>query len=144
MSRVLPWPVPPTMRVCSKRVLNGIIGKPVIYSILGNMTCVGLPKAPVTLTDANPRAKRREEHGNSPEVRFDRAANLTGAVGTGNHQAVQHSEKHRPLDGEFELAPGGQRLDDGPATALPPQPLEQERRPDANAGQFRNRAVIEQ
>jgi hypothetical protein len=44
---------------------------------------------------------------------------------------MQHGQEHGALDREFELAIGQEVFDHRAATTVPPEPLEQQRRPDA-------------
>ena len=69
---------------------------------------------------------------------------LTGTIGARHHEAMQHGQEHRALDRELETASGHKPLDHGAATALLPQPLEQQRRADAPARHVRSAAVLDQ
>src|SRR3954469_7829745 len=60
---------------------------------------------------------------------------LAGPVRARDHDPVQHGGEHGALEGELEGAPAQQILDDGATAGLFPQPAEQERGPDARAGE---------
>ena len=68
---------------------------------------------------------------------------LTATIGARHHEAMQHGQEHRALDRELETASGHKPLDHGAATALLPQPLEQQRRADPPARRVRS-AVLDQ
>ncbi len=57
---------------------------------------------------------------------------------------MQHGQEHRALDRELEAACGQQAFHHGAATALLPQPFEQQRRADAPTRQVRHAAVLDQ
>ncbi len=57
---------------------------------------------------------------------------------------MQNRQEHRTLHGELEAAPGHYRLHHATAAALDPQPLEQQRSPDATAGKLRHLVIVEQ
>ena len=69
---------------------------------------------------------------------------LAGAIRARHHEAMQHGQKHGALDRELEPAPSQELLDHGAATALLPQPLEQQRRADAPTHDIRRTAVRDQ
>ena len=69
---------------------------------------------------------------------------LAGAVRARHHEAMQHSQEHRALDRELEPAPGQQILHHGAATALLPQPFEQQRGADAPTRHLRHAGVLDQ
>ena len=60
---------------------------------------------------------------------------LAGAVRARGHEPVQHGREHGALDGELELPPREQALDDGLGPGLLPQAAEQQRGADARAGE---------
>src|SRR3954452_3421731 len=67
---------------------------------------------------------------------------LTGAVGTGDHQAMQDSGEYRPLNGEAEAASGEQRLEHGAAAKLVPEASKGHRYTDAAQAELRGALVI--
>ena len=69
---------------------------------------------------------------------------LAGAVRARHHEAVQHGQEHRALDRELEAASEQQTLHHGAATAVLPQPLEQQWRADAPARDVGRAAVLDQ
>jgi hypothetical protein len=57
---------------------------------------------------------------------------------------MQHGQEHRALDRELEAAPGQQILHHGAATALLPQPFEQQRGADAPTRHLRHAGDLDQ
>src|SRR5260370_18349495 len=57
---------------------------------------------------------------------------------------MQNRQEHRTLHGELEAAPGHYLLHHATAAALDPQPLEQQRSPDATAGKLRYLIIVAQ
>ncbi len=69
---------------------------------------------------------------------------VTGAVGAGDHQPMQHGEEDGSLDGKLETAIRKQFLHDLAAPCVAPQALEQQWRADALAGERRRAARIDE
>ena len=57
---------------------------------------------------------------------------------------MQNRQEHRTLHGELEAAPSHDLLHHATAAALDPQPLEQQRSPDATAGKLGYLIIVEQ
>ena len=64
---------------------------------------------------------------------------LAGTVRTGHHQPMQHADEHGTFQGEAEPAILGQLFDHAAATALFPEPAEQDRGADAQRDAAINR-----
>ena len=69
---------------------------------------------------------------------------LAGSVRARHHKTMQHGQEHGALDRELEAACGQQAFHHSAATALLPQPFEQQRRADAPTRQVRHAAVHDQ
>jgi hypothetical protein len=57
---------------------------------------------------------------------------------------MQNRQEHRTLHSELEAAPGHDLLHHTTAATLDPQPLEQQRSPDATAGKLGYLVIAEQ